>query len=515
MSIETELMAAVAAEQWERVHELVGAHWGELTNNHRETLVAAMSALPPHVLASMPRYAASKAYGEFIPAGGPTRSTRFNSPEAAPRALIDYLSILTARSAAARMRGRHALAVSAAREARVMLDDATPAARAEIASVLADLKVQWGIALLLAGDFEQAFGEFSAAYDSAIAAGNRRMTVEAAGDCALVLALQGLAPAASDWIARIPAIDDDPSDTVADSGHIATALVAIDTGDHDRAALAIERFRSSTVEVDHWAIRRFTVSRFAATFESDPLAALSMLAATRAEYTQRERTTGINGALLVLAEAELRLLTGDLDTAETALARHRRTVVPAFANALTVMTARVAASGGHRNRARRLAGSVMANDPLPRDGATALLLSASLDASTTTEPPTLTSALRLMTEFGLTTVAATIPLDVWTSFSTRAPSPIAVPGTVVFGARHPDAAPTLSRREAIVLRAASGGMTVPEIAAAEQVSPHTVKKQLLSAYHKLGVSNRHDAIAALAASPWLLATVPDGENATD
>ncbi|RWZ50930.1 LuxR family transcriptional regulator [Labedella phragmitis] len=511
MSIETDLRAAVAAEEWERVHEIIGANWSDLTNHHRGTLVAAMSSLPPDLRASMPRYAASKAYGEFIPVGGQTRSSRFTSPEAAPRALIDYLSILTARSAAARMRGRHALAVSAAREAREMLDDATPAARAEIASVLADLKVQWGIALLLAGDLERALGEFSAAYDSAIAAENRRMAVESAGDCALVLALQGLAPAASGWIARIPEVDD-PTDTVADSGHIATALVAIDAGDRDRAALAISRFRSSSDEVDHWAIRRFAVSRFTTTFGSDPVAALSALAATRAEYPERERTTGINGALLVLAEAELRLLTGDLDAAEAVLELNRRTVVPAFANAFTVMTARVAASSGHRDRARRLAGAVIANDPLPRDGAAALLLSASLDPSAA-EAPTLASALRLMTEFGLTTVATTVPLDVWTSLSSQKASPIDVPLAVVFGARHPASTPTLSRREAIVLRAASAGMTVPEIAAAERVSPHTAKKQLLSAYHKLGVSNRADAITALAASPWILAAAPHVDEA--
>ncbi|RWZ59601.1 LuxR family transcriptional regulator [Labedella populi] len=513
MSIETDLMAAVAAEHWERVHEIVGANWGELTNHHRGTLAAAMSALPPEVLASMPRYAASKAYGEFIPVSGSTRPTRFTSPDASPRALIDYLSVLTARSAAARMHGHHSNAVSAAREARSMLDDATPAARAEIAGVLADLKVQWGIGHLLAGDLEQALGEFTAAYDSAVAADNRRMTVEAAGDCALVLALQGLAPGASDWIARIPEIDDE-TDTVADSGNIATALVAIDAGDRDRAALALSRFRPSTEEVDHWAIRRFTHSRFAATFEDDAVAALSMLAATRAEYPDRERNSGLNGSLLVLAEAELRLLTGDLEGADAVIARHRRSVVPCFANALTIMAARVAVTGGHRDRARRLAGSVLGKNPLPRDGATTLLLMASLDPVPAQAARFLASALTLIREFGLTTVAAAIPLDVWTALSSHEPSPVDVPTTVVFRAHHPSAPATLSRRETVVLRAASAGMTVAEIAASEQVSPHTVKKQLHSAYRKLGATSRQDAVATLAASPWLLIPTEDREGIT-
>lgn len=54
----------------------------------------------------------------------------------------------------------------------------------------------------------------------------------------------------------------------------------------------------------------------------------------------------------------------------------------------------------------------------------------------------------------------------------------------------------LSEREALVLEAASSGMTNEEIAAEHFLSSRTVKNYLNSAYPKLGVHNRAEAVIA-------------------
>ena len=54
---------------------------------------------------------------------------------------------------------------------------------------------------------------------------------------------------------------------------------------------------------------------------------------------------------------------------------------------------------------------------------------------------------------------------------------------------------TLTHREMEVLAAAATGRTTKEIAAAQGVTPNTVKFHLRNVYQKLGVSNRSQAIA--------------------
>ena len=54
---------------------------------------------------------------------------------------------------------------------------------------------------------------------------------------------------------------------------------------------------------------------------------------------------------------------------------------------------------------------------------------------------------------------------------------------------------TLTHREIEVLAAAATGLTSKEIAAAQGVTPNTVKFHLRNVYEKLGVSNRSQAIA--------------------
>lgn len=61
----------------------------------------------------------------------------------------------------------------------------------------------------------------------------------------------------------------------------------------------------------------------------------------------------------------------------------------------------------------------------------------------------------------------------------------------------------LTPREADVLEFADGGASVEEIAARASLSPGTVRNYLSSASAKLGVANRHEAVAAAKARGWI------------
>jgi DNA-binding CsgD family transcriptional regulator len=61
--------------------------------------------------------------------------------------------------------------------------------------------------------------------------------------------------------------------------------------------------------------------------------------------------------------------------------------------------------------------------------------------------------------------------------------------------RHPAPLAPLTPRELVVLSNLSADVTLEEIAAKLWVSRNTVKSQLHSAYRKIGVSTRPDAVA--------------------
>ncbi|MBO0805154.1 MAG: response regulator transcription factor [Nocardiopsaceae bacterium] len=77
-------------------------------------------------------------------------------------------------------------------------------------------------------------------------------------------------------------------------------------------------------------------------------------------------------------------------------------------------------------------------------------------------------------------------------------------GGKVFGSRQPDSTSSpLTPREADVLRAAEGGATTAEIAAALCLSDGTVRNYLSRAIAKTGARNRLGAVRTAAESGWL------------
>jgi two-component system, NarL family, nitrate/nitrite response regulator NarL len=80
--------------------------------------------------------------------------------------------------------------------------------------------------------------------------------------------------------------------------------------------------------------------------------------------------------------------------------------------------------------------------------------------------------------------------------------PVAPSGTIgsMIGAPHEDAASLLSARETQVLELGAQGLTRTQMAEQLGVTVSTVKYHLASAYRKLAVTNRSEAVARLLGS---------------
>lgn len=493
-----DLKNAMNAENWPRVAGLLTTEWVELMSSHRDLLTEVMRSLPNDVVERSPTLAATRAYAEFIPDAGPVRPTRFQAPVAAPQALLEILSFLTARSAGARMAGNHVDAVAAATEARRALTDATPVARLAVTHVLPDICVQWAISHFLAGDLSIAYEIFTEVYDGAVTTGNTRMAAESAGNCALILALTGTEKQVREWLCRMPPVED-LTDTVEDAGRIAEAFIAIDGLDRSRAeALALDLSRSH--EVEHWALRLLVQARIALLWQPDTTVALSTLLGTVSAYPTAISETGLNGGVIALAEAELRLRAGDYVRARAAITRARGAAVHDDCQYLDVVDARISALTGRRPRARSVLTDVLARDPLPRIAVSARLVRGALsdnDAEVDRE-----AVRHLVAHSGFEAVRVLVDRASWegTSDALRERN-----DEVMFSPVFSDESTDLTRRERAVLRQIVDGSTVAEIAEAEHLSPHTVKKQLLAAYRKIGVGDRAAAVDAVHAAPWVLA----------
>lgn len=491
------LTDAVNSADWPRVADVLVDNWSEILTSHRDLFASIMRAMPPEFVERNSRLVDTRAYAEFLPVSGPTRPTRYRAPASSPEALVDVLSALTGRSAGARMAGDHIGSVAAAVEAEAALADTTPEARASIAHLLADIRVQWAISHLLAADLATAFDLFTQVYDDAVTTGNGRMATEAAGNCALILALSGTTQGAKAWLRRMPLIDD-PRDTVRDAGVIAAAFIAIDGLDRSEAE-ARARELEGTVEVEHWALRLLVDARIAALWHPDTTIALSALLGAVSAQPAASSRSGLNAGILALAEAELRMRAGDLVRAQAVVERARST---GGFPILDVTDARISALGGRRNRARMVLADVLSRDPLPRIAALARLVRSALVDTDEGAHADRAAVRDLVALTGYEAVRSVVDRASWEAASASLPDRS---HDVVFTPVFPEERSELTPRERAVLRQVHAGATIARIAEKEHLSPHTIKKQLIGAYRKLGVDDRAGAVAAVNAAPWVLA----------
>ncbi|WP_371029203.1 response regulator transcription factor [Pseudoclavibacter sp. JSM 162008] len=515
-SVETQSVArrihvALEAEDWRAVTSLIGDNWSSLLRTSRETVRAAVSALPDAVVDAQPRWAAAREYLNYSPQGSGPRPVKYEKHEGSSgmaSELLDVLAQLTSRSASERSHGRFQLGAEAAREAIALAGGATPDAVAEFRPVIADLRVQWAISLLLAGATREAAVQFEATFDDAVTFDNSRTATEAAGSLAFIHSVNGDLQAARAWLARQPldvrgvaAVAHAHADQVTAMGALAAANIAIDELDEDAARAALVADPGDEFAPEQWALRLYVVSRAEVLF-GDAYAQLIRNRAAAQARVPYLSASGLNAWALHYAASAILYAVNDVEGAAEAVASLEAVDAEPATESARVFTTWMLANT--RSDAQVVVDSAQCLTRAPSLRGSAEMMAASVSGHLHTGH--VDQAMKLFRSLAVI-VAEQGLLSVLTRFDDDALEALLAGSGVDLDevalerraranprmfARLPDV--QLTDRERVVLRHLLSARTLEEIAVEEHVSRNTIKSQTRSLFRKLGVSSREAAV---------------------
>lgn len=280
--------------------------------------------------------------------------------------------------------------------------------------------------------------------------------------------------------------------------HFAKMLRDLVHGDTDsvRERLALWEGRKNL----EFRVQIFTVGYLADVLDGVPDRAIRSLTALREFERSLNRLSEENSRTIALAEAVARIASGDVVGAERLLSRLRG-VWPAVLRAEIGLLERDDAKA-----VRALADPALVGSTDARVVAVRHLMLAWRSVLQGDEA----SAVRILTAMGgpkeaaaIRDVAVLLPIVVRRRLVAALPDAESeLRDALTSTARSPFgeqvSRPTLSDREMAVLLALRGGESNADIAQSLNISRNTLKAQLRSAYVKLGVSNREDALARVA-----------------
>lgn len=503
---------AIAAEDWAAADAIMMVDWATLVSTAKDTLRAALNALPDDFIRANPRWLEAKTFVNFLPSAGQSRPTSYRqTTRLNPTNLLDLLASLTGRSATLRFTGEFDAAAELAREAQEILADATPEARAELEPALADLRLQWSIAFLLSGSRSEALRLYAASFDEAILFGNLRIAVEAAGTIALIHAYDGWTEAATTWLGRVPDYADDGTDTVHTNVYLARAMLAVNSLDLDLA----ERILDTDVDLDRAPEQSSFIAYLQAqisSYRGDASANLARLSMQRSSMGALW-SNGVNALLAAFAEVDLLIAGGHAATAmhlldEKALAPRDRW----SRYSIDSTTARAALLSGDVARAAILSAGGVSTATGPARASAGMLLVASIVALAEDDRETardrFTGCLDIVVAHSLPSVLAGAPFAQLDELFGLVPEldtaeiRRTLAGTTALELPRRNV-PKLTDRERQILRQLVDGSTPEEIAAANFVTRGTLKSQLRTLYRKLGTHNRQETILAARNIPGL------------
>ena len=520
-SFEADLRAALSEQAWSVAIDSVETHWVALTQTNQALLLEVINTLPEEVLANYPRLVAAKTYVNYLPVSGDRRPLRFQHRVApVPRGLLDILVDLTSRSVSARFQGNMAEAVALVREAHGMIADVSDEAIASIRPVLPDIRLQWAITLELGGELIDANRAYERTFDEALTFDNERIVTEAAGSLALNYALSGSRGVAEQWLSRQPGAGREtqdgpaeaaPVDTVLTAGALARALLAVNDLRFEDAQEALDAAPSADIDRESWAFRLFVESALArASGQSQQQ--LARVGATLSTQPERLRSSGLNGWLCTMAVAELQLALGDVGSATQTIAQLDGVTLPTAIDPVRIVRAWAALRQGDAQGALVLAAPGLSQTLIsPRVTVELLVLvaAAKLELGHIEEARGhFAAAIDLVAseKLGIALLRLTAPEQETLLSHHRAALEPRMLRELDSRTSATTALPTvqLSERERVVFRHLVQRRSVAAIAAAEHLSPNTIKTQLKSIYRKLDVSNRDGAIRVATTAPHLL-----------
>ena len=330
---------------------------------------------------------------------------------------------------------------------------------------------------------------------------------DAAGKLALTYAVIGQIREAQGWLEeerRHPALPPGTEELVRPAGDVAAALLAIERLDAEAAAAVLDDLGPPADREEFWGFILYAGAQVAL-LHGTPVDGIRALTSDLPRFATMREHGAVAGPLLDAMLADLHLACGETRQAVELVGRSTHPLTaPARARTLLLT--------GRPEAALSCADQGLADLRTTTRGATELRLVAAAAALELGTPEAarrhLTHAVATHRSTGLMLPFASLPADIVQVLAELEP---AWPGAAHPASwenvgvhpppQEPPARPTA--RELAILHELATGATNRQIAQRNHVTVNTVKTQLKSAFRKLGVTSREDAVEAARRHGWL------------
>ncbi len=399
--------------------------------------------------------------------------------------VVDELESLTLRAVELRRSGRFAAAVEQVRVCHQLLEVVGSDHLRAIEPALVDLRREWAICLSLAGDDLAGLRAWERVWDTAQAHGRAEVSALAAATVAYIHAVHGDRRYAGLWLGRSESIAEHPLATAA------RAMLAIDCLELDEA----QRLADAAQPLDGteaWAVLVWLDARIAS-LSGSTRAAMTRLRATCLAHYPKQWESGLNWYIIALSTH--RLSREDLGAPTLRLDVGRAGEIAVETN--SVDAALAAVEKGDAMAARAVTGPLL-NDPdlSIRARVKIELLHATVTEDAAEAATLIEAALETISREQIYTVLLDVPVSgLEAAIAKRAATDERLARVLPRILGDPtDELPALTRRERTIWWYLGEGLNLNQIAAAEFVSPNTVKTHVRSLYRKLGVNTRQAAV---------------------
>ncbi|MCD2262734.1 LuxR C-terminal-related transcriptional regulator [Dietzia aurantiaca] len=506
------LKAAADLEDWDRAIAVVREHAGTLyTRDYPVTMGdQVLARIPPEIVSHDPvtRRLYSMHHNFAAPRDAPFPAT----VEPVGEETDENISSRLLHAVELRVAGQFAKSAQACDPLVDQIAVPEKASRDE-RELLAMGLVHIGNSFMLTGRFADTIGVTRRGFS--VAPEESFVRRDAAGKLALTYAVTGRLTEAEPWLEeerRHAALPAGTEELVRPAGDVAAALLALERGDLTAAADILGDLGLPADREEFWGFILYAHARLAL-LRGTPTDGVRLLRTELPRFAGARGHGAVAGPLLDAALADLLLSSLDVTGAGeliersthpvTAPARARTLLLAGDANEALAIAAdalsdlRITTRGAAELRIVAAAASCATGDDLAAER----YLSAAVSACRSTGmrcPFLLLPGEVLRTLAGL---GAELPVDEGaypadTGLFSLPAGAQHHPSGAEGGTRVPPAGELgpLSERELVVLRALTSGATNRQIAEAGHVSINTVKTQLRSAFRKLGVSSRGDAV---------------------
>jgi DNA-binding CsgD family transcriptional regulator len=475
------------ADGWPEATRLISRHWDQMGVIAPREVLDAIHALPAEAILGEPGLVVAANYLQHVLIDGDTsrfaHDSRIDGMVAtAETPLVQRLVVMTARLSTARNGGDFDSVVRIICAARKDVDGSTPEERAQIASTLPHLRLQWARALDF-GDRAGAGAEYEAAYEQARLTDQPFLARRAASHLAWYEAAQGRLAIAESWISLAEEVE---QNTRYDAPLLlARALIDVDRNDFHGAA--VERVRLSVTPLGEYWAASLWVAMLGARTAAEATPIYAELEHEIDRHSHAERSAPANVRYLHAARLRLALLRrggrlAALATPTTSIAHLAAATEALHQGAYERSESHGALAVEHAKMPRGLASGLLVRAAaLEGLGRPRQAVDVALEAQAVMDSARLYSPYRLLPPGMLDRLAKRMPAHVGERVLTLA-----------HGRRAPEVA-ALTPRQADILRALVSDEPLADIAESLFISRNTLKSALATIYGTLGVNTRHQA----------------------